>query len=138
MNTMTKIFFSFIIISTLVGCAWTDDNESIKIVGSYNIAWNDLQSNRGIYKNVNSCSGCSEIIVENYVFSTGTKGKYIFAKQQTISTPLKTNYFIIDTLENINTQKGVYGPLDKIEFESLAKKIGLKKVIFNKHFPKLK
>ena len=57
-----------------------------------------------------------------YVFSTGTKGKYIFAKQQTISTPLKTNYFIIDTLENINTQKGVYGPLDKIEFEKLAKK----------------
>ena len=137
MNLLGKTIFAFLLVMTLMHCAWTDENESIKIIGNYYIGWSDLESNRTIHKNINSCTGCSNIIIDNYVFSVGNKDQYIFAKQQDGNNPLNTNYFLIDTLENYNNSKGIYGPLNEKDFELLLKKLDLKKITFNKTFTRL-
>jgi hypothetical protein len=122
---------------TVIGCAWLDRSEREKIIGDYEVAWDDLESNRSITKSNSHCGeGCSDVIVDSYVYSVGHNERFIFAKQHPNMKSAKTKYFLIDIIENgKDTRNGIYGPLDEAEFKALVMKLGISDIVFHLNFP---
>jgi hypothetical protein len=125
----------FAFLSCLSGCAWLDKSEHTKIVGDYSVGWNDLERNRCIYKTITNCDGCSEVIVDSYVFAVGHSEDFIFAKQHPGMDTERTNYFIIDLKANENAKgSGVFGPLSEKEFDSLTVRLKISKIHFDLNY----
>ncbi|WP_264522123.1 DUF3997 domain-containing protein [Flavobacterium sp. N1994] len=127
-----RLLLVIFILTFFVGCAWLDESEVKKIEGSYVTYWGDLESNRGICKGTIGGS-IFEIIVDSYVYSVGHSDKFIFAKTHFGNNP-DIHYYIIDTIKNVKSKKGVYGPLNKIQFDSLTKQLKIAKIKFDMNF----
>ncbi len=130
--------FAIILLLTISGCAWLDKSEHSKIIGGYEVGWSDLESNRDIAKPNNACDGCYDIVVNSYVYSVGHNDRFIFAKQHPNLDTTTTKYFLIDMNKNKNdkdVKKGIYGPLDKEEFEKMLSKFGITDIKFDLNFP---
>jgi hypothetical protein len=127
-----RLLLVIFIITLFNGCAWLDESEITKIEGSYFTYWADLESNRAICRGVVEGSSF-DIIVDSYVYSVGHSDNFIFAKTH-FGNNSDTNYYIIDTIKNTSPKKGVYGPLDKIQFDSLVNRLKITNIKFNKNF----
>ncbi|MEK8179910.1 DUF3997 domain-containing protein [Flavobacterium buctense] len=130
----TNLFLTIIFAFLNYSCAWFEESEHQKIIGDYEVGWNDLESNRSIHKLIKNCDGCSEVIIENYVYAVGHNEKYIIAKQiQNFNG--ETRYFIIDIKKNkISSQKGIFGPLSETEFEKTRKELQIESLKFDLNF----
>ena len=136
MKKLERLLLIFILISTFASCAWFEENENEKIVGSYSISQIDSQGTN-VTKGVKESGGFYTIVIDSDVLSVGHSGKFIFAKQrERFNKDTLTNYFIIDTIKNVSEQKGVYGPLTKNKFDSLIIKLKIPNVVFSINYPK--
>lgn len=125
-----------ILLSILSGCAWLDKSEHEKIIGSYEVGWNDLERNRCISKSIPNCDGCFEVIIDNYVYAVGHNEDFIIAKQHSAADTLSVNYFVIDIKANEKINKtGVYGPLSLKDFDSLVVKFKISGLRFDLNYP---
>ena len=127
--------FLIVIISFLINsCSWLDESQHQKIIGEYEVGWNDLESNRSITKLIKDCDGCSEGIIASYVYAVGHNQNYIIAKQLE-NSQTKTSYYIIDIKKNqANSQKGIFGPLNETEFEKTKKDLKIESLKFDLNF----
>ena len=136
---MKKILLDLFVIITAVNfnsCAWFEEFENDVIIGSYSASSIDSQG-RKITVGVSEGGGSYSTIIDAEVYSIGHNGKFIFAKQkERFSKDSITNYFLIDTIKNASNKKGVYGPLTKMEFERLTKKLKIASVIFDLNYQK--
>jgi hypothetical protein len=129
------IILLLILLLTIGGCTWLDKSEHLRIIGDYEVGWNDLESNRGIVKPNKGCSGCYDVIIESYVYSVGHNDRFIFAKQHPNSDTTTTKYFLIDIDKNRrDAKKGIYGPLDEEEFEKMLTLLGIADIKFDLNF----
>ncbi|MBS1553419.1 MAG: hypothetical protein JSU09_00715 [Bacteroidetes bacterium] len=136
MRKLKRLLLTFISISTIISCAWFEQNENEKIVGSYSISQIDSQGTN-VTKGVKEGGGSYTVVINPDVYSVGHSGKFIFAKQrERFSYDGVTNYYIVDTIKNVNDNKGVYGPLSKIKFDSLVTRFKIPKVVFDMNYPK--
>lgn len=125
-----------ILLSMLASCAWYDKSEHTKIIGNYEIGWNDLVRNRCITKPIQKCDGCFDVIIENYVYAVGHNADFIISKQHPGTDTVSTNYFIIDIKANEKESKaGIYGPLNLNEFYSLSEELKLSGLSFDLNYP---
>jgi hypothetical protein len=121
-----------ILILILTGCAWLDKSEHVKIIGDYEVGWNDLVRNRCISKTLQKCEGCFETIIENYVYEVGHNENFIIAKQHPGIDTVIINYYIIDIKENERAARtGIYGPLSLNEFNGLKVKLKISDLSFD-------
>lgn len=118
------------------GCAWLDKGEHVKIVGDYEVGWDDLESNRSIKTLNRKCGdGCYDVVVDSYVYSVGHNNLFIFVKQHPNLDKTKTKYFLIDVAKNSkDVQKGIFGPLDKDQFEKRLKEFRIANAEFDLDF----
>ena len=115
-------------------CAWLDESEHQKIIGQYEIGWNDLESNRAIMKKIENSESNYQEIVGCYVFAVGHNENFIIAKQHQ-NFKAETNYYLIDIKKNKEDYlKGVFGPLDETEFEKMKTKFNIKDLKFDLKF----
>lgn len=125
-----------VLLSILASCAWFDKSEHVKIVGDYQVGWNDLVRNRCITKPNQICDGCFDIIIDDYVYAVGHNESFIIAKQHPGIDTVSSNYFIIDIKEHGKTgKKGIYGPLTLNEFDSLSTKLKISGLPFDLNYP---
>ncbi|MEM0576697.1 DUF3997 domain-containing protein [Flavobacterium polysaccharolyticum] len=127
-----KKIISLICLSIFVNsCAWFDESEHQKIIGQYEIGWNDLESNRAITKKIGNSESNSNIIIGCYVFAVGHNESFIIAKQrQNFNT--ETNYYLIDIKKNEeDNSKGILGPLNEVEFEKIKTKFNIENLKFD-------
>ena len=60
-----KKIISLIFLSIFINsCAWFDDSQHQKIIGLYEIGWNDLESNRSITKKIKNSDSNYKIIID--------------------------------------------------------------------------
>ncbi|ESU23070.1 hypothetical protein FLJC2902T_32340 [Flavobacterium limnosediminis JC2902] len=131
-----NLYLIFIIFFAINSCAWLDESQHQKIVGEYEIGWNDLESNRSISKPIKNCDGCYEVIVNSYVYAVGHNEKYIIAKQLNYPES-ETYYYIIDIEKNKkSSQNGIIGPLNGTEFEKTIKDLQIVNLKFDLNFDK--
>ena len=132
---MKKAYISLVCILTLLNsCAWLHESEHQKIAGEYEVGWNDIESNRAITKPIENFDGGYHIIVDGYVYAVGHNENYIIAKQHQ-SFETETNYYLIDIKKNSKDHsKGIYGPLNKIEFEKIKKELNIQSINFDLNF----
>ena len=132
-------FQRFLLFSSLIiflsSCLF--DSDSDKIIYDYETIWIDIPQTRSISK--------GEEIVPAYVSEIGYNLKYIIAKQHPIKTgniytvyPDTTNYFIIELTGNTFQDKPVYGPLSKVSFDSLRKRLNITDIKFKMHYPEFR
>jgi len=119
----------------LTGCAWFEQSAHERIIGDYEVGWNDLIRNRNISKPDPRCSGCYQVLVDGYVYAVGHNERFIRAKQH-YGPDTITQYFIIDIAEN-QTQggDGIYGPLSAATFTSLSNKLRIADLPFDQLYP---
>ena len=131
-----KKIISLICLSIFINrCAWFEESEYQKIIGQYEIGWNDLESNRAITKKIENSENSYNIIIDNYVYAVGHNESFIIAKQHR-NFSKETNYYLIDIEKNEEDySKGIYGPLNEVEFENLKTKFKIKKLKFDLIFP---
>ena|SRR5688572_1325644 len=122
------IFFTFL----LSGCFF--DSDSDVIIGDYKTSWIDIPQTRSINKGGE--------VVPAYVSEIGHNSKYIIAKQHPtkqgniVSVIVDTiNYYIIEISSNSFQDKPVYGPLNKLSFDSLRGKLNIVNIEFDMHYP---
>jgi hypothetical protein len=127
-----KHLFALFILQLFFSCAWLDESENDKIVGSYSAYWADQESNREICKDVKDGSSFFSV-VGNYVYSVGHTDRFIYAKTHFGNNP-ETDYYIIDTVQYTNRKKGVYGPLNKTEFDILVNRLKISNVNFDMNY----
>lgn len=116
----------------LSGCLF--DSSSDTIIGDYETIWIDIPQTRSINK--------GERVVPAYVSEIGHNDRYIIAKQHpirdgslvTVHTDT-TNYYIIEVSTNSFQDKPVYGPLNKVSFDSLRRKLNITDIKFDMHYP---
>ncbi|MBW3524824.1 DUF3997 domain-containing protein [Chryseobacterium sp. NKUCC03_KSP] len=127
-----KKIISLMCLSIFVNsCAWLDESEHQKIIGQYEIGWNDLESNRAITKKIENSESSYNIIIDSYVFAVGHNESFIVAKQHQ-SFNEETNYYLIDIEKNKeDNSKGIYGPLNQVEFEKMKTKFNIKSLKFD-------
>ena len=127
---MYLIFIAIFIIS----CAWLDESEHQKIIGQYEVGWNDLESNRAITKKSEISENNYNIIVSDYVSAVGHNENYIIAKQhQNFNNEI--NYYLIDINKNkLDNSKGILGPLNKNEFEKVKIELKIENLKFDMIF----
>ena len=136
MKKVKLLLLTIILIPTFVACAWFEEYENYKIEGSYSVSQIDSQGTN-ITKGVTEGGGTYTVVVESDVYSVGHSGKFIFAKQkERFNEDTLTNYYIIDTVKNTSEQRGVYGPLTKIKFDSLSIKLKIPNIVFDMNYPK--
>ena len=127
-----KKIISLIFLSIFINsCAWFDESQHQKIIGLYEIGWNDLESNRSITKKIKNSDSNYKIIIDCYVFAVGHNDSFIIAKQHQNFNE-ETNYYLIDIKKNEeDTSKGIYGPLNNIEFEKMKANFNIKNLKFD-------
>ena len=132
------IVFSLITFTTFVGCAWFEQSEHEKIIGDYEVGWNDIVRNRSISKPIKDCVGCSIVLVPDYVYAVGHNESFIVAKQQFGSDTERTYYYIIDIKKNekYGYTKGVYESMNEAEFDSLRNRLKISHIPFDMNYPK--
>ena len=136
MRKLKQLLLTFILISTIISCVLFEQNENEKIVGSYSISQIDSQGTN-VTKGVKESGGSYKIVIDSDVYSVGHSAQYIFAKQrERFSSDTLTNYYIVDTIKNVNEKEGVYGPLTKIKFDSLVIKLKIPNAVFEINYPK--
>ncbi|MFM7858154.1 MAG: hypothetical protein ACKO96_41105 [Flammeovirgaceae bacterium] len=136
MKKLKRLLLIFTTILTVISCAWFEQNENGKIIGSYSISQIDSQG-PNLTKGVKESGGSYTIVIDSDVYSVGHSGKFIFAKQrERFSNDGVTNYYIVDTIKNVTDKEGIYGPLSKIEFDSLVTRFKIPKVVFDMNYPK--
>lgn len=137
----TKPFLStaLIFVTALASCAWFDRNDHQKIIGDYEVGWNDLASNRNITKPVQNCTGCYEAIVEEYVFAVGHNDSFIIAKTHLGFDKTTTHFDIVDVRKNekYGGKTGLYGPLNESTFDSLRRKLNISNIVFDMNYPEM-
>lgn len=135
---MFKLKSTFAIIVILfieTSCAWLDKSSHEKIIGDYEIGWNDLVRNRSITKLSESCSGCSDVIVGGYVYAVGHNQNYIIAKQHLSAHDTTTYYYIIDISNKEKFHKVLDGSSDKTIFDSIRNGLRISNITFDKQYP---
>ena len=131
---MKKIFYLICLSILINSCAWFDENEHQKIIGQYEVGWNDLESNRAITKKIKNSENYYDIIVDSYVFAVGHNENYIIAKQHQ-NFNVETNYYLIDINKNEkDNSKGINGPLNEMEFEKMKAELNIKNINFDMNF----
>ena len=125
-----KLFF---IASFFGGCLY--DSDSNKIIGDYETSWINIPKTRGINK--------GETLLLPYVSEIGHNSDYIIAKQHPIKQGNKvsvyfdiTNYYIIQVTSNSFQDKPVYGPLNKMSFDSLRNRLQITNIKFDISYKK--
>ena len=120
----------------MTGCAWLDQSEHERIIGDYEVGWNDLVQNRNISKSIKGYSGCYDILVNGYVYGVGHNDEYIIAKRL-FGVDKTTYFYIIDIKKNekYGGENGVYSSLNKNEFDSLRLKLNIANISFDKNYP---
>jgi hypothetical protein len=110
------------------------DGNNDTIVKDYSTGWVDIPQTRRIYK--------SEEIVPSCVTAVGHNSKYIIAQQKPIKegniVTVDTNtinYYVIEVTNSDFQDKPVYGPLDKMSFDSLRTKLKISDIKFDMHYP---
>ena len=123
---------------TTTGCAWLDQSEHERIIGDFEVGWNDLVQNRSISRPIKDCSGCSNVLVSGYVYAVGHNDSFIIAKQHT-GNNTKTYFYIIDIKRNekYGGNKGLYESLDQISFDSLRHRLNITDIPFNINYPEI-
>lgn len=124
-------------------CFGLFDSSADTIIGRYNVCWIDIPSSRSISIANKDGGYGGAVIIPEYVYAVGHNKKFIIAKQHPVMDEAvgkvdvkKTNYFIIDLHEeNYYKQRGIYGPLNEGEFDSLIKKLNVGEIIFNMNYP---
>jgi hypothetical protein len=136
MMKFSTIVIAIAILLATGRCAWLDKKESVKITGDFEVGWNDIESNRAIVKPSKACGeGCYDIIVDSYVYSVGHNNRFICAKQHPDLDTARTKYFLIDISKNDkDAKKGIYGPLEKEEFEKMLVKLEVTDLKFDLNF----
>ena len=128
----------------LTGCFGLWDSDSDRITGKYIVLWIDLQENQTISEQFEMNSGGSSQIVAEYVFAVGHNDDFIIAKQHPtngfeggyVIDTKTTNYYIVDMNRKIlATGEKVFGPLTRIQFDSLRVKLKIKKIAFDQNYP---
>src|SRR5258705_10460575 len=120
----STVTFVLIIIFSSTSCAWLDESFHEKIIGDYEIGWNDLMRNQNISKPIEECSGCYSIIVDGYVYAVGHNLDFIIAKQHSGADWNVTHYYIIDLKQNKGKyREGVTVPMNKTAFDSLRSRL---------------
>lgn len=127
-----KTFILILFCGFLTGCLF--DSGSDTIVDDYEVIWIDVYENRALNK--------QEELVPAYVFAAGHNSKYIYAKQHPllpgsaeIIDKKITNYYLIERTKNSFQDKPKYGPLTKLQFDSICNKLGVKNVEFDMVYP---
>jgi hypothetical protein len=122
---------------TISSCAWFDQSDHKRIIGDYEVGWNDLVRNRNITKPIKDCSGCFNVLVDGYVFAIGHNDNFIIAKQHLGNDTATTYYFIIDINgnEKLGGKKGSYTSLSKPAFDSLRSKLNISHIPFDMNYP---
>jgi len=123
---------------TVTSCAWFDQSSHERITGEYVVGWNDFVQNRSITKLIKDCSGCSTVLVSNYVYAVGHNDSFIIAKQHFGGDTTKTYYFVIDIKKNedqIGT-KGIYKFSDKQSFDTFRNRMNISHIPFDMNYPK--
>lgn len=132
----------FLITFITVGCFGLFDSGSDRIIGKYIVVWIDVYANQCIAKEFEEYSGSSSVIISDYVFAVGHNKDYIIAKQHPTSGfeggyevyTDTTNYFIIKLNQKADTEE-LFGPLSKIEFDSLREKFNIANIEFDLEYP---
>lgn len=94
---MKKILLLIVITVSLNSCDFGAQGTEVNIVANYYIGWQDLESNRCIYKKESAGSNIGQIIVDSYVFAIGHDSRYIIAKSSRGPALTLAKYHIIDT-----------------------------------------
>ena len=129
---ITKLSFILIGVMTLNSC-WNNPSQSDLIVGNYYVGWNDLSANRSIMEKLEKNSPYSTGIISSYVYSIGHNSHFIIAKQHPYLDDLAvTKYFVIDINKRESTNNdGVYGPMDKPEFDKKTRELNISELKFD-------
>jgi len=122
----------FLLLSFQTSCGLFESTSDV-IVGHFNVSFVDDVTWRSIcYDN--------GTIVEPYVYAVGHNDKFIVAKQHPcernefkVNTSV-TKYFIIE-ISKVDFKNGVYGPLEKNQFDSLSLSLNIGEIVFNMNYP---
>lgn len=143
MKHLTKIFLISLTVF-LNSCFGLFDSGSDRITGKYVVLWIDKHESQGISEEVELNSSSAIGLVSEYVYSVGHDDEFIVAKQHPtsgfdngfeIDTTI-TNYFVIDMNRKIlKTGEKVFGPLSKVQFDSLRKELRIENIKFDMNYP---
>ena len=134
MFTSLKTSISGLLVCLLSSCLF--DSGSDRIVDDYEVVWIDVSSSRRLNKH--------EGLVPAYVFAAGHNSRFVFVKQYPLSQKTlnkidksRINYFIIERTDNKFQDKPIYGPLNKIQFDSLCSVLDITYPRFDHTYPDL-
>ena len=136
-KTLRKIKTILIILGIFIlNSCWNNPGESELITGNYYVEWNDLVANRAITEKTDKDSPYSSGIISNYVYAVGHNSNFIIVKQHPYLNDLTvTKYFIIDLDKREKTNEdGIYGPMDKQQFDKKSKDLNISELEFDKSF----
>ena len=135
LNKIHEIVIYLLIVFTITGCAWLEQSEHERIIGDYEVGWNDLVKNRNVSKSIKNCSGCYNILVDAYVYGVGHNKEYIIVKQLYDTS---TYFYIIDIQKNekYGGTSGVFSSLNQNEFDSLREQLNIKNISFDMNYEK--
>jgi hypothetical protein len=142
MQMVKRLAFLILIATVLTGCFGLFDGGGDHIAESYSTGWIDVHSSRCIEKQ--DKDGSSIEVVPAYIYAVGHNERFIVAKQHPLPGEFpkerinvtQTNYFLIDLkLQPGQGEKGVYGPMDASQFETLSRKLEVGKIVFDLTYP---
>ncbi len=128
-NTRFILFILFF----LQGCGLFESMSDV-IVGQYKVSFGDGVSWR-------SLSLGNRELIGPYVYAVGHNEKFIVAKQHPnhelrfeVNTHI-TKYFIIDITKDNRQGRGIYGPLERNQFDSLSAALNIGAIAFDMNYP---
>lgn len=116
------------------------DRNPETITRDYNVFFADVISCRAICKSGAEDRYGGVKVVDAYVFAVGHNDDYIVAKRHpNISCEFKvdtsiTEFFIVDLKAFDKYEGGLYGPLNKIGFDSLSKSLNISSIKFDQTY----
>ena len=135
---------NILITVSLTGCFGLFDSGSDRIIGKYIVLWIDLQENQTISEQFEINSNSSTQIISEYVFAVGHNDDFIIAKQHPtlgfeggfeIDTTI-TIYYVVDMNRKILLKGNKYfGPLTRVEFDSLRLDLNITNIEFDMNYP---
>jgi hypothetical protein len=133
---MKKTSLLLILILNLTSC-WNNESEWEKIIGNYEVGWNDLVANRSICLRDSINPSSSIPLTQGYVYAVGNNSDFIIAKQHSnLNDISRTEYIIIDlkTKAYQNIPK-VFGPMTESEFQKKMFELNISELEFDKLYP---
>jgi hypothetical protein len=131
-------YLLLIFVAGLSGCFGLFDSGGDHIAGPYYTGWIDVSSSRYIGKRDKNDTELE--IVPAYIFAVGHNMRFIVAKQHPLQGKFpnekvdtrQTNYYVIDLkLEPGQHEKGLYGPMDKGQFDKLCLELNVSTIAYD-------